>query len=240
MASSALMWGGGPYHPYPAIRDFIGARLQERRVGLAYTECTDAFADPALPRAPLVVFAGLHWSGVARLGQGEYADVTWDPPESATTTYRPLADTELTGLIAYVSRGGSLLCQHPGLGSFAEDRPELAELWDARYVVGHSRHTEDWDTPVKVAIVDRDHPITRGLEPFEVVDELYHDFVEPRRSSVLLAGTQDGLTAPLAWVREAGRGRVAVCLIGHDLRAYGSPGFQAFFGRMLDWLLRKA
>jgi type 1 glutamine amidotransferase len=230
------MWGGGPYHPYPAITEVLRTRLGERETELVYTEDTAAFADPALAEAPLVIFAGLHWSGVTRLGTGDHADVTWDPPQSATTTYRPLADDELSGLIDFVARGGALLCQHPGMGSFADDRPELAELWDGRYVVGQSRHTEDWTEPIEVSIAG-DHPVTRGLGSFEVFDELYHDFVEPTRSAVLLTGSQLGLSSPLAWARADGAGRVAVCLIGHDLRAYGSPGFHAFHGRLLDWLL---
>lgn len=236
-SDAALMWGGGPWHPFPDIRRAIEGHLQSHGLELTYTESSRVFAAPSLMSSPLVIFAGLHWSGLERLGNDTAVD--WDPPESATTTYRPLADAELAGLVDYVAEGGALLCQHPGLASFGDDRPELADLFDGRYITGVNEHTEDWTEPVVVSIVEPHHPITSGLQDFAVFDELYHGFVEPGRSTVLLAGRHLEMTAPLAWVREERRGRIAVCLIGHDMRAYNAGGFQAFFERLIRWLLRK-
>jgi len=90
-----------------------------------------------------------------------------------------------------------------------------------------------------LSVVDPEHPITTGLDSFDVIDEFFYGFVEPRRSTVLSAGHHPGFSAPLASVREPGRGRSAACLIGRDMRAYDTSGFQAFFGQLVAWLLRE-
>jgi type 1 glutamine amidotransferase len=74
----------------------------------------------------------------------------------------------------------------------------------------------------KIAIRDRSHPVTKGLDDFELKDELYYnlqmgpDVIEP------LAVTEHaGGTWPVAWVRKYGEGRVFHSPLGH--RDFG-PG----------------
>ena len=118
-----------------------------------------------------------------------------------------------------------------------------ALLW--REGTGHGRFHE-----FPVTITDKEHPITRGLEDFRMVDELYHRLVHlhdaPHRvlatahSSEESGGT--GCDEPVMLVTEFGKGRVFHMVLGHvwesdepDLRAFENPDFQKALLRGCEW-----
>jgi type 1 glutamine amidotransferase len=96
-----------------------------------------------------------------------------------------------------------------------------------------------------VTIRKHDHPITKGLpESFRHAnDELYQKSVLPRGSVVLAMAYSDksidpknsGKDEPVVWVSEFGEGRVCENVLGHDVAAMKSPGFQTLLIRGVEW-----
>jgi type 1 glutamine amidotransferase len=96
-----------------------------------------------------------------------------------------------------------------------------------------------------VAIRNHDHPITRGLtDSFQHSnDELYQNSVMLRDSVVLATAYSDksldpkntGKHEPVVWVSHYGKGRVCENVLGHDVAAMRSPGFQALMIRAVEW-----
>jgi type 1 glutamine amidotransferase len=97
-----------------------------------------------------------------------------------------------------------------------------------------------------VAIRNRDHPITQGL-PTEFAhanDELYQNSVMFPTSIVLATAFSDkskdpkntGQHEPVVWVATYGQGRVCENVLGHDVAAMKSPGFQALLTRGVEWV----
>jgi len=103
--------------------------------------------------------------------------------------------------------------------------------------IGHAaRHA----FPVK--LVDREHPITRGMEPeFTVNDELYHKMSHRPGIHVLAAAFDNpakggtGKDEPIAWTVAFGKGRVFHCTLGHDTGAMYQPEFLTLFLRATEW-----
>jgi type 1 glutamine amidotransferase len=96
-----------------------------------------------------------------------------------------------------------------------------------------------------VTIRMSEHPITKGL-PAEFAhanDELYQNSVVPPGSVVLATAFSDkdidpknsGLHEPVVWVSTYGKGRVCENVLGHDVEAMKSPGFQALMIRGVEW-----
>jgi type 1 glutamine amidotransferase len=90
-----------------------------------------------------------------------------------------------------------------------------------------------------------DHPITRGM-PAEFVhanDELYQNSVMFPDSVVLATAYSDkaldpkntGKHEPVVWVATFGKGRVCENVLGHDVAAMESPGFQTLLIRGVEW-----
>ncbi len=88
---------------------------------------------------------------------------------------------------------------------------------------------------VPVAIADADHPITRGLTPFEVVDETYV-LPEPAAGShILLTTSHTQSIRALAWTRQYKKARVFCIALGHDALAYRHPSFRTLIERGIAW-----
>jgi type 1 glutamine amidotransferase len=96
-----------------------------------------------------------------------------------------------------------------------------------------------------VTIRKPDHPITKGMpaEFRHANDELYQNSVMLPGSEVLATAYSDhsidpknsGLNEPVVWVAHYGKGRVCENVLGHDVEAMKSPGFQTLMIRGVEW-----
>jgi type 1 glutamine amidotransferase len=96
-----------------------------------------------------------------------------------------------------------------------------------------------------VTIRKQDHPITKGM-PAEFAhsnDELYQNSVMLPDSTVLatayadkkIDGKNSDKHEPVVWVASYGKGRVCENVLGHDVDAMKSIGFQTLFIRGVEW-----
>lgn len=111
-----------------------------------------------------------------------------------------------------------------------------------------------------VNIIDREHPITKGLPAsFEADDELYHNIHMEPNVHVLATAFDDpkfaghtpppapskgwphldmmptGKNEPMLWTVHYGRGRTFYTALGHDVKAEEMPGFSTTFVRGVEW-----
>ena len=113
-------------------------------------------------------------------------------------------------------------------------------LW--RTEEGHEpRAGHDSYGPFTVKIVDKEHFITRGMEDFQVTDELYLDLTKYSDYHVLTeAFSQDKQRDyPMIMVKTYGLGRVFHTVLGHDANSIRCPGFQRTMERGLLWATKK-
>ena len=95
------------------------------------------------------------------------------------------------------------------------------------------------DQVVRLHNVAPDHPITRGIADFEVVDETYSDSVASIGNEVLLTTDHPQSMKTMAWTRQYGRARVFCYQSGHDDVAYTNPGFRSVVTREIQWCARR-
>jgi type 1 glutamine amidotransferase len=92
-----------------------------------------------------------------------------------------------------------------------------------------------------VKIVDREHPITKGMpESFVINDELYHNMRMQPDVHVLAAAFDEstGKDEPILWTVAYGKGRVFHTTLGHDVEVMSAPGFVTSFARGAEWAAR--
>jgi len=137
-------------------------------------------------------------------------------------------------LRAAVEGGKGLVLVHFACGAFQE-WPGFIDLagrvWDPK-LRGH-----DPRGAFQVEITDVDHPITRGMKSFEVTDELYTCLAGDKPIELLATARSkvDGKDYPMAFVLQYGKGRVFHCVLGHDVKAFSSPGVGELFRRGCGW-----
>lgn len=93
----------------------------------------------------------------------------------------------------------------------------------------------DVDQEVAVDVADADHPITRGMEGWRMVDETYDMASAGEGSRVLLTTDHPNSMRTLAWTRRHGRSRVFCFQSGHDGNAYAHPNFRKVVLRGIRW-----
>ncbi len=153
-----------------------------------------------------------------------------------------VTDEQVAGLAAAVERGTGFAGWHGGQGVTLDGSQSLLFLTGGRFVAhpgGQVSYT--------VQIVDRQHPITAGLDDFSLHSEQYYMLVDP--SNHVLATTTfggehlpwiAGTVMPVAWVRRWGAGRIAYCSLGHNAAEFEIPQVREMIFRGLLWAARTA
>ena len=135
-------------------------------------------------------------------------------------------------LLDYVEDGGGFAPIHCASYCFLNS-PKYIALVGAQF---KSHGTGEFDTKV----VDANHPIMKGLEPFRTWDETYvHTKHNEKDRHVLQVRDEKGADEPWSWVRTEGKGRVFYTAYGHDQRTWGHPGFHDLIERGLRWAAHK-
>jgi type 1 glutamine amidotransferase len=113
--------------------------------------------------------------------------------------------------------------------------------------------------PFKVRIVNKDHPVTQGVEDFMVTDEQHYLIYDKDPKNILLHSENvDGLTftpdledpanpePPInlgtttvsGWAHEYGQGRVVFTAMGHTIHAMWQPQYLKLQRNAVRWLLK--
>jgi uncharacterized protein len=172
------------------------------------------------------------------------------------TTFLSPTEEQITALLDAVQGGLGFFGLHAATATFWNSAPYL-EMLGSRFLK-HAPYKE-----FEVEIIDRDHPITRGVNNFVVADELYElggdtaafaEFADRYRSGAPYAGETATLgdgplgdaisvlaTAeghPMLYTRQVGAGRLHYNALGHDQAALTNPAFRTLARRGLDWVAR--
>jgi type 1 glutamine amidotransferase len=99
----------------------------------------------------------------------------------------------------------------------------------------------------KVKIVNRDHPITRGVNDFIVTDEQhYMTYQKDPKYLLLQSVNENGLTfkdlgtsSAAGWAYDYGKGRVCYLAPGHVITSLWNPEYEKLQKNAVRWLLRQ-
>jgi len=105
--------------------------------------------------------------------------------------------------------------------------------------------------PYKMKIVNRDHPITRGVNDFIITEEQHYVVYDKDPQTVLVRSVNEegleyktekygnqGATCEACWAYDYGRGRVCFMAPGHTIPSFWNPEYIKLQKNALKWLLR--
>jgi type 1 glutamine amidotransferase len=139
--------------------------------------------------------------------------------------YQEVPDALLLALRRYVEGGGPLLGLHAANSCFTA--PDYIDLLGSRF----TRHDPIREYTVDIDVPD--HPLTAGLAPFRIVDELREGAF--RREAIHVVASAEG--HPAVYWKPAGRGRIVYIAPGHDRRALAHPAYVRLIENAVAWLV---
>ena len=141
----------------------------------------------------------------------------------------------------FVKRGGGFVCVHAA-SSTHYDWPPYLEIAGGRW--GDKTHHGPVDD-CAVQIINREHPITKGVDDFIIRDELWVDLECSPSIEVLCAVQTDeykhtkGKNEPVALITQYGKGRGFYLVLGHDTSAMTHPGWKNLLIRGTLWAAKR-
>lgn len=109
----------------------------------------------------------------------------------------------------------------------------LADMMDEADSSSASNYKHD--ESIRVLIADRDHPVTAGLQDFEILDEVYINYRVGDHVAPLLK-TSHPLSPPLiGWTNVHGRSRIVYLQSGHDRHAFDNTHYRQLVQQAIEW-----
>ena len=145
-------------------------------------------------------------------------------------------------LMNRIAAGKGVIMHHPGTWYGYKEWPELNLK-----VVGGGTRGHDKLGPMGVRVVNKSHPIMRGVSPeFELVDELYmmNRDGSPKGAAKIrvLAETsvsaKSGARHPAVWTTQHPKARIVGYTLGHDERAHDHPDYRKILINAAKWIAR--
>jgi len=133
-------------------------------------------------------------------------------------------DEQMSALLGAVSHGVGYVGLHAATATFRDSKPYL-EMVGSRFL----RHP-----PIRtftVEILDPDHPVTHGVQSFEIEDERY-ELADVAPGLQVLARAEGH---PMVYVTGYGEGRVCYIAPGHDHRTLGHPAYAKLVRQAIAW-----
>ena len=176
--------------------------------------------------------------------------------QGAAAKLRPEATAEFDAMVFYdmnqnpqphwdawmrlLEKGMPTVFLHHALGSYRK-MPQYLDVvggranFTTKILPGEISTLWKHDEEIPVRIADPAHPITRGLEPFVIRDEVYKGYYVRPDVHVLLTADHPRNGHEIAWTHHYGNSAIVYLQLGHDHFAYQNPNFRTLLERSIRW-----
>lgn len=239
----ALALIGDRYHNPDYIRVSLDRVFQEVGIPIDYTVAYEQLSRDLLKNYQLFLCLrdGLTWPN-GYLGPDAYTDYAQGLENRSPQPKPGSWITEEQGLAVkeFVEAGGGFYSLHnnSNVSLFSKN---YRDVMGGAYI-GHPALR-----PFRVHVVNKDHPITRGIPDFVVNDEQHFVIYDKDPKYVLLESEntdglefeQYGTRSVAGWAYDYGKGRVVFTALGHTNHALWVPEHLELQKRAVKWLLKR-
>ncbi|WP_082232990.1 ThuA domain-containing protein [Halobacillus massiliensis] len=158
-------------------------------------------------------------------------------------TQGTITDEQLKPLLEAVRQGTGLAGLHGGLGDSFRMATDYQFMTGGQWVA----HPGDDGVTYTVRITDENHPLTEGVDDFEVVSEQYYMHVDPavKVHAVTKFPEAEGphepngeVDMPVVWSKKWGKGKVYYCSLGHVAEIVRMPEVMKLMKNGFLWAVR--
>ena len=153
-----------------------------------------------------------------------------------------ISDEAKADFVARLKEGKGLVVLHHAIATYP-DWPEYWKIIGARYYlektvvdgVDKARSAYKHGMHFTIHVADPEHPVTRGVKDYEILDETYKWFDVAKDCHPLLTTEEPESNKVIAWAKNYEKARVVYMQSGHDHFAYENPAFQQVLRQAIRW-----
>jgi uncharacterized protein len=156
-----------------------------------------------------------------------------------------LSSTQQQAYINLLNRGKAMIFLHHSLVSY-QNWPEFIKIVGGQYhtnpvvVNGDTlRANYEHGVTIPVKVENKQHPITKGIDDFEIEDEIYGDSEILPSVMPLLSTTYPKSMRYLAWINHYGHSEVIYIQPGHGPSAFTHPVYRKLVQQAIEWSAEK-
>ena len=156
-----------------------------------------------------------------------------------------ITDQQKTAFINLLEQGKGMVFLHHALASYRE-WPEYENVIGGRFYLDLRPDTQDKaEYPIStyqhyvdipVTILDKDHPITNGLENFVIHDETYGNFKILPKVHPLLSTAHPASDNVIGWTHRYGKSPIVYLQPGHNHAAFQNPHYRRLVEQAIRWV----
>ena len=144
--------------------------------------------------------------------------------------------------VKLLEQGVGLVALHHSLCSY-QAWPEYRRIIGGRYYLeptevdgvllpaGEYQH----DVTMPIAVADASHPVTAGVEAFNVLDETYNRYAVEPDNHLLLTTNVPTNRREVGWVRRYQNANVCYLQLGHGPDAFAHPAYRTLVRQAILW-----
>jgi type 1 glutamine amidotransferase len=170
-------------------------------------------------------------------------------------TMNSIEKAEFEGLQKAVEAGTGFAGWHGGIADSYRNNSDYLTLVGGQFGCHPGKHPDEREGGpqdnympyrVNMAPAAASHPITEGIEDFDLVTEQYwvlsDDYIDVLATTTQAVREWDAwnrpVTSPAVWTRQWGKGRIFVATPGHDPETLKNPNVKTIIERGLLWAAR--
>lgn len=151
--------------------------------------------------------------------------------------WQEITPAQQQAYLELLNHGKPIVYLHHALISF-QKWAEFRKIVGGYWIPGEGTYKHGVQFTVQIA--DPDHPVTRGLDDFEIEDETYNNFHVNPDVHVLLRVEHPQSGPVIGWTRQYGNSPLVYIQLGHDGLAYSNPNYRKLVNQAIRWVTSRA
>jgi type 1 glutamine amidotransferase len=138
-----------------------------------------------------------------------------------------------------LEQGKGMVFLHHSLVAY-QNWPEFENIIGGRYFLdstqGSSPSTYHEEVNISLSIVDKTHPVTKGIEDFQIFDEVYGNYRVLPRVQPLVSTNHPESTPLVGWANSYKNSRIVFIQPGHGPQIFADPNYRKMLQQAIRWV----
>lgn len=159
--------------------------------------------------------------------------------------WQEITENQKEAFVDLTRKGVGLVFLHHSLVSY-QQWAEFEKIVGGRYL--EKEYVEDpekssaykHDIEMEVSVINNQHPVTKNMKDFTIVDEGYSNLRILPSVETLLTTDHPHCARKVAWTNKYNNSRIVYLLFGHDHKAYQDKNYQRLLFNTIKWVTQES